>query len=120
MKPALSSLGLPAVLVAGLVVLAACARSPQTPVQAATVAACRERADQIYDRQNRADLSRRDERDTPQSASYLSGITTRGLGARFERGQRIAECTNGLASGTGSPSPTMSPASDGTSGTSNP
>ncbi len=117
MKPALSSLG----LLAGLLALAACARSPQTPVQAATVAACRERADQVYDRQNRADLSRRDERDTPQSASYLSGITTRGLSARFERGQRIAECTNGLASEAGStPGATMSPATDAAPGGASP
>ena len=116
MKTALPLLG----LLACLLVPVGCARAPQTPVQAATVAACRERADQVYDRQNRADLSRRDERDTPLSASYLSGITTRGLGARFERGQRIAECTNGLASGAGSPGPAMSPASDGTTGTATP
>ena len=116
MKPAPLLLG----PLAGVLILAACVRTPQTPIQAATVAACRERADQIYDRQNRADLSRRDERDTPLAASYLSGITTRGLSARFERGQRIAECTSGLASGAGSPGPAMSPASDSTTGTAAP
>ena len=102
-----------------LLALAACARTPRPMADAATIAACRERADQVYEQQNRADLSRRDDRDTPFASSYTSGITTRGLGARFERGQRIAECTGGLASGAGSSAgDTMTPGGGGTSGTS--
>ena len=103
--------------VLGLLALAACARTPRAPVEAAAIAACRERADQVYEQQNRADLSRRDERDTPFASTYNSGVTTRGLGARFERGQRIAECTSGLVSGAGaSPGSTMNPGSGPTTG----
>lgn len=105
-------------LLLGLLALAACQRVPQrSPVEAAVLAACRERADEVYERQNRVDLSRRDERDTPFASTYNSGVTTRGLGARFERGQRIAECTGGLASGVGSsPGSAMNPGASGTPG----
>lgn len=101
----------------GLLALAGCARTQRTPVEAATLAACRERADQVYAQQNRVELSRRDERDTPFAATYNSGVTTRGLSAQFDRGQRIAECTGGLASGAGgSPGAAMGPRGEGTTG----
>ena len=72
--------------------------SPSAPGPAASAATpqvasdCRARADAVYDRQNRGDLSRRDNRDSPFSSSYNSGITTRGLGARFERDKMVADC----------------------------
>ena len=110
-----------ALFLLGLLAFAGCARTQRTPVEAATIAACRERADQVYERQNRVDLSRRDERDTPYASSYTSGVTTRGLGARFERGQRIAACTSGLASGAGAGAGgAMNPGGDGVSGVSGP
>ena len=63
---------------------------------------CRARADAVYEKQNRADLSRRDQRDSPFSASYNSGITTRGLGARFERDRMVADCVSANSSGKSS------------------
>ena len=107
---------LPFLALAGLT---ACqSASPRSANDAATLAACREQADRVYAQQNRVDLSRRDERDTPFASTYNSGITTRGLGARYERGRQIAACTSGGGpggeAGTG---PTFSPAVQATEGT---
>lgn len=76
-----------------LAALGGCQQAPQrSAANTAAAAACRTEVDRVYAAQNRADLSRRDERDTPFAGSYLSGITTRQLGAQFSRGNQMASC----------------------------
>ena len=86
-------------------------------------AACRARADSVYSQQNRADLSRRDERDTPFSSSRNSGITSAGLGQLYGRDRMVASCiaTSGAPTPDASTGPTLSgPNSVGGSGTMSP
>lgn len=78
----------------------ASAGAGRTRADPQTAAACRARADEVYARQNRADLSRRDERDTPFSASRNSGITSAGLGDLYARDRMVASCI--ATSGAGS------------------
>ncbi|HEX4262206.1 MAG TPA: hypothetical protein VHY76_14000 [Acetobacteraceae bacterium] len=58
----------------------------------AAIAACRQRADEIYLRQNRALLSERSTRDTPYASSGLPSNPTAGLSAMFGRDQDFADC----------------------------
>lgn len=104
-------------LATGMALLAGCHAAPQSRAAAATSAACRAEVDRVYAAQNRSDLSRRDERDTPLSDNYLSGITSRGLGALFGRDKEISSCiSNSSAPGTGAAAadvgtgPTFNPA----------
>lgn len=101
-----------------LVALSACqSASPRSASNAATVTACREQADRIYAQQNRVDLSRRDERDAPFASTYNSGITTRGLGARYEWGRQVAACAGSGGPGGEAPTgPTFSPSVPATEG----
>ena len=101
---------------AAAALLAGCNAAPQSRAQAATSAACRAEVDRVYAAQNRAELSRRDQRDTPFAESYNSGITSRGLGALFGRDNQVSSCvSNSSAPGTGAATanvgvgPTFSP-----------
>ncbi len=58
----------------------------------AAIAACRQRADEIYLRQNCALLSERSTRDTPYASSGLPSNPTAGLSAMFGRDQDFADC----------------------------
>ena len=82
---------------------AGCQSAPQSRADAAATAACRAEADRVYAAQNRADLSRRDQRDTPFAGSYNSGITSRGLGTLFGFNNQVSSCvsnsTNSTAAG---------------------
>lgn len=69
-----------------------CQQAPRSRADAATQVQCRAEVDRVYAAQNRGDLSRRDERDTPFAGGYLSGITTRELGARFGRDNQLSAC----------------------------
>lgn len=96
----LLSLALP-----GALLLGAC--QPAAPLSKAARAdynACRMRADQVFNQQNRAMLSERDTRDTPFASSGVSGITSAGLSSRYARDDLLAGCTPGsqpVDSGTG-------------------
>lgn len=110
-RPILCSLALP------LLLLGACQSAPpRSSASAAVNAACRVEVDRVYAAQNRADLSRRDERDTPFASSYLPGITTRQLSQQYARGNQMAECVSANSNGQAStpnpstPGPTFSPA----------
>ncbi len=101
-----------------LPVLAAGCQSPtpRSRADAAAAAACRAEADRVYAAQNRADLSRRDQRDTPFANSYDSGITSRGLGTRFGFDNQVSSCvSNSTSPGAGAAAidpgtgPTFSP-----------
>ena len=96
------------VLTAGL---AACA--PQSRLTAsgtarpsrALTAACRQQVDRAYNTQNRADLSMRDQRDSPLSDNYVSGITSRGLSSAYGRDTDIATCVRNSELGTANATP---------------
>jgi hypothetical protein len=81
---------------AALTALAACSAPPaptgQGRADQATLSACRQRADEIYQRQNRASLYAMDNRDSPGSSSYVSGITTRGLSERYGWDTQVSDC----------------------------
>ncbi len=75
--------------------LAGCTPPPQTAAtraSAAALASCRQSADSSFQRQNRYLLSERDQTDTPFSTSGLSGITTRGLGQRYDYDNQLSSC----------------------------
>ena len=85
---------------AAVVLLAAGCQSPtpRSRANAAAETACRAEADRVYAAQNRADLSQRDQRDTPFANSYDSGITSRGLGTRFGFDNQVSSCVSNSAS----------------------
>ena len=58
----------------------------------AAVAACRQRADEIYLKQNRGLLSERDQSLSPYSSTGLPDNPAQGLGAMFGRDQDFANC----------------------------
>lgn len=87
-----------------LPLLAGCQSAPRSRADAAANAACRAEVDRVYAAQNRVELSQRDQRDTPFAGSYNSGITTRGLGAQFSRGNQISSCISN-SSGPGAAAP---------------
>jgi hypothetical protein len=84
------------VWLAALTTLAACSPPPAPTAQSradqATLSACRQRADEVFQRQNRASLYTQDGRDTPGSGSYVSGITSRGLSERFGWDTQVSDC----------------------------
>ena len=97
-----------------LTALLGCNPPPETSAtraEQATIAACRERADRIYTVQNPASRLVTDQRDSPRSASYVEGITTRGLGERFAWDNTVSNCVRGNAgpSGPASTGPAMEP-----------
>ena len=84
-------------LAAGLALLAGCAAPPPPSRQAradhAAAAACRDREDQVYARQNRRELFiGDDQRDTPYAANYVTDNPARGLGDEHAREDQYADC----------------------------
>ena len=72
----------------------------------AVQAACRQEVDRVYAAQNRADLSTRDQRDSPLSDNYVSGITSRGLSSLYGRDNEMASCVrNSQGGGRGATGP---------------
>lgn len=83
------------------------AKPPAQPVSAAQQAACRERADEVYAKQNRAELYQSDTyststRDSPFGNSGLTGITSSGLSSRYARDTLVTDCLNSAAGNVGS------------------
>ena len=87
---------------------AGCQSTPRSRASAASNAACRAEVDRVYAAQNRADLSQRDQRDTPLSSSYVSGITSRGLGTLFGFDNQVSSCVSN-SSGPGTGAATVDP-----------
>lgn len=107
-------LGCPAALLAFAV--AACAPTPQTPqtrADAATVSACRERADEAYDRQNRGTIYSITDRDVPYSSSYLPDVPSRGLSQLYAHDSMVRDCVRNTGTET---SRTASGANGGSGG----
>ena len=91
--------------------LAGCQRPPPpSTADAAVRADCRQSVERQYAAQNRADLTRRDERDFAFAGSYNSGIASRGLGAEYNREQMITDCLRARGSAAAQPSPGVGPA----------
>ena len=84
--------------------LAACQQPSRPQPSAAATTACRAEVDRVYAAQNRADLSARDQRDTPFAANYLPGVTTQGLGARYGRDNLLGSCLDNAGAANAAPS----------------
>lgn len=68
-------------------------RSPQSRTDAQTEAACRQRAEEIYDRRHRGDIySPTPEINAPSSGSYAPGAPDRGLSQLYEHDNLINDC----------------------------
>lgn len=99
--------------------LAACAPQPRLTASGAArpsravVAACRQQVDRAYTAQNRAELSQRDQRDTPLSDNYVSGITSRGLSSAFGRDNDLASCIRNSEVATPAAAAAVTPAATG-------
>ena len=94
-----------------LVVLAGCQGPPPAPTGAAradlaAAAYCRQRAEEVYNVQNRGARYQSDNRDTPFSASYVPSVTSRGLSDRYALDAMVSECVrNSAASRDAGPEP---------------
>jgi hypothetical protein len=80
----------------------------QAKADAATLTACREHADQVYNRNNRDAIYTIGNRDTPFSANTSSGITDRGLAQRYANENLVRDCVRNTGTETDR-SPTTSP-----------
>ncbi len=101
----------PAFAVAIALAAVGCARpAPPTTADASVRAECRQTVEREYAAQNRADLTRRDERDFAFAGSYNSGISSRGLGAEFSRDQMVTDCLRSRGDAAGQPAPGVGPA----------
>ena len=103
----------------GCVVLGACSFGPshltgQQRANQETVAACRERADQVWDLRNRGTIySPPPAINTPSSGAYApGGMTERGLSDVFTRDRMVQDCIRNTGTQTDrrqTPSPTNAP-----------
>ena len=82
---------------------------PPTHADAAIRADCRQQVERQYNAQNRADLTRRDERDFAFAGTYNTGIPSRGLGAEYQREQNVADCLRASGDRGGQPVPGVGP-----------
>ena len=64
----------------------------QARADAATLAACRERADEVYNRQNRGTIYSINNRDAPFSGSYAPVPIDNGLSQRYAHQNMISDC----------------------------
>ena len=103
----------------GVAVLPGCTPPPSTTATPAQAAACRQRADEVYERQNRADVYRSDTyasgtRDAMFSSTGSPAAAVMGLSGRFARDRMLADCLRGAANNVAStpdaPAPAVAPA----------
>lgn len=87
----------------GTIVLSACQAPPsggQARADAQTRAACEQRAEQVYEQQNRAEIySPPSPVNTPYSANYLPDSSTRGLSDLFAHDRMISDCVRNTGTG---------------------
>jgi hypothetical protein len=113
-RPLLLTLTLGAVAI-GAGLLAGCAPPSGPAPTAAQSAACRQRADEVHDRQNRADLYRSDTyaggaRDAMFSGTGSPGASIGLLSARFARDRMVDDCLRGVAGNVASTPDAPAPA----------
>lgn len=88
-------------------VLAGCARPSGPPPTAQQTAACRQRADEVWNRNNRGEIYRADAyagstRDAMFSSSGSPNLGIRDLQGRFARDQIYDDCVRAVAGNVGS------------------
>ncbi|HEY1933317.1 MAG TPA: hypothetical protein VGG99_14995 [Acetobacteraceae bacterium] len=89
-----------------LLLLSGCAiplghEAPQVRADAETEAACRQRAEQIYDVQHRADIySPPPTINTPFSTNFVPGVTDRQLANEHEHQELINDCVRNTGTET--------------------
>jgi hypothetical protein len=102
----------PSILLLPALALAYCAPPPpptgQARADAATLSACREHADQVYDRNHRDTIYTITSRNSPYSANYTPGVTSRGLAQQYVRENMVRDCVRNTGTETDR-SPTTSP-----------
>jgi hypothetical protein len=88
---------------AGAIALSACSAPPpssQSRANAETVAACRQRAEDVYNQQNRGDIySPASSVNTPFSSNYVPGITDRGLSQLYAHDKMVSDCVRNTGTG---------------------
>jgi hypothetical protein len=100
------------VLFAGVIALSGCSSPPpltgQAQADAATRAACRQRAEAAFAQQNRGDIySSGSQVNSPFSANFLPDKTDRGLSQLFAHDRMVNDCVRNTGTGAErSPSPT--------------
>jgi hypothetical protein len=100
----MSCLRAAAALLPLLVVVSACDGPPpaggQAQADAQTRIACQQRAEQAYDQQNRADIySPQSSMNTPFSANFTPGVTSRGLSQLFVHDRMVNDCIRNTGTG---------------------
>ena len=85
-----------------LVGLGGCAfgASPQSHTDRATLAACREHASQVYDRNNRGAIYSINQGGLPYSDSYVPDNQTNELAAKYHNDQVIDDCVRNTGTET--------------------
>jgi len=85
------------------VILSACQAPPmrgQARADAQTRAACQERAEQVYEQQNRAEIySPPSTVNTPYSANYVPDSSGRGLSDLFAHDRIVSDCVRNTGTG---------------------
>jgi hypothetical protein len=87
----------------------ACALGPPGAApETSARSACQQRADEVFQRQNRAevynvDTYRTDTRDAPFATSGVKGVTSAGLSQQFSHDTMVDDCLRGSAPGPQSP-----------------
>ena len=77
-----------------LIALGGCAlgSSPQSHTDRATLAACREHASEVYNRNNRAEIYSINQSGLPYSGNYVPGNQTNTLADQYENDKIIDDC----------------------------
>ena len=88
----------------GMLALSACGdgapQSGQAQADASTRAACRQRANEVYNQQNRGDIyAPASQVNTPFSGNYVPGISDRGLSQLFVQDKMISDCVRNTGTG---------------------
>jgi hypothetical protein len=86
----------PTILLLPLLALGQCAPAPppvgQARADAETLAACREHANDVYNRTQRDSIYTITSRDTPYSAAYAPGVTGEALAQRYVHENMVRDC----------------------------
>lgn len=105
-------------LILPLLALSQCAPPPppvgQARADAETLSACRQHADDVYNRQYRDQIYTITNPNVPYSTSYAPGVTDRGLAARYAHDNMVNDCVRNTGTETDrtttyQPEPTVTP-----------
>jgi hypothetical protein len=106
-------LALLTVLLTTMLTLAACGTGElggQAQADAQTRAACRKRADAVYDQQHRADIySPPPAINTPSSGTYVPGEDSSGLAQIFIQDRMVSDCIRNSGTGVDRAQPPAQP-----------